>query len=77
VTGFKTNQHAGLGLTPDRECARMGRVEARDGVEPPKKGFADLPLAAWVPRHREQMRVLLPAMIIYRKAKSNHRSMHA
>jgi hypothetical protein len=25
-------------------------VEARDGVEPPKKGFAGLPLIIWVPR---------------------------
>jgi hypothetical protein len=26
-------------------------VEARAGIEPAIKGFADLPLTAWVPRH--------------------------
>jgi hypothetical protein len=28
-------------------------VEARAGIEPALKGFADLPLTAWVPRHSE------------------------
>jgi hypothetical protein len=29
------------------------RVEARAGIEPAIKGFADLSLTAWVPRHSE------------------------
>jgi hypothetical protein len=29
-------------------------VEARAGIEPALKGFADLPLTAWVPRHFEE-----------------------
>ena len=29
------------------------KVEARAGIEPAIKGFADLPLTAWVPRHSE------------------------
>jgi hypothetical protein len=31
----------------------MKRVEARAGIEPAIKGFADLPLTTWVPRHSE------------------------
>ena len=31
-----------------------GKVEARDGIEPPNKGFADLSLTVWVPRHLEK-----------------------
>jgi hypothetical protein len=30
-------------------------VEARVGIEPTHKGFADLSLTAWVPRHLEQL----------------------
>ena len=30
-------------------------LEARVGIEPTHKGFADLSLTAWVPRHLEQL----------------------
>ena len=30
-------------------------VEARVGIEPTHKGFADLSLTAWVPRHLAQL----------------------
>jgi hypothetical protein len=32
----------------------MRKVEARDGIEPPNKGFADLSLTVWVPRRLEK-----------------------
>jgi hypothetical protein len=39
----------------------MRKVEARAGIEPALKGFADLPLTAWVPRHSE-VTAALPAV---------------
>ena len=33
----------------------LERMEARVGIEPTHKGFADLSLTAWVPRHLEQI----------------------
>jgi hypothetical protein len=32
---------------------KVKRLEARAGIEPAIKGFADLPLTAWVPRRSE------------------------
>lgn len=32
----------------------MRRVAARDGIEPPNKGLADLTLTVWVPRRLEK-----------------------
>jgi hypothetical protein len=34
-------------------CRKVKRVEARAGIEPAIKGFADPPLTTWVPRHSE------------------------
>ena len=31
-------------------CCHMQRLEARGGIEPPSKGFADLCLTTWLPR---------------------------
>jgi hypothetical protein len=39
----------------------LGEVEARAGIEPAIKGFADLSLTAWVPRHFE-VTAALPAV---------------
>lgn len=40
-----------------------GVADARDGIEPPNKGFADLSLTVWVPRHSEKQ--IRPASEIY------------
>jgi hypothetical protein len=40
----------GKDIAQERSCCK---VEARAGIEPALKGFADLPLTAWVPRHSE------------------------
>jgi hypothetical protein len=34
-----------------KQACSGGRVEARDGIEPPNKGFADLSVTVCVPRH--------------------------
>ena len=39
-------------------------MEARAGIEPALKGFADLPLAAWVPRHSEDHRFYIAAVFV-------------
>jgi hypothetical protein len=45
---------------PDpEEVRRVRRVEARDGIEPPNKGSADLYLTVWVPRRLEKTTVSL------------------
>ena len=33
----------------------LKKLEARVGIEPTHKGFADLSLTAWVPRHLAQL----------------------
>jgi hypothetical protein len=33
-----------------KSCKLLKRLEARVGIEPTHKGFADLSLTAWVPR---------------------------
>src|ERR1700678_4564426 len=37
----------------DVSCSNRLKMEARVGIEPTHKGFADLSLTAWVPRHLE------------------------
>jgi hypothetical protein len=37
-------------ITPVNTLRGDRGVEARDGIEPPNKGFADLSLTVWVPR---------------------------
>jgi hypothetical protein len=37
--------------SPYRQALCLGDLEARVGIEPTHKGFADLSLTAWVPRH--------------------------
>ena len=44
-------------IQPDRPALFWDvteKLEARVGIEPTHKGFADLSLTAWVPRHLEQ-----------------------
>jgi hypothetical protein len=44
-----------LGHVSRRILQVAERLEARVGIEPTHKGFADLSLTAWVPRHLEQL----------------------
>jgi hypothetical protein len=41
----------GESITPASGVNSRGNLEARVGIEPTHKGFADLSLTAWVPRH--------------------------
>jgi hypothetical protein len=50
------------------ELEAKDELEARAGIEPAKKGFADLPLAAWVPRHFENHRFYIAAVLFLLKS---------
>jgi hypothetical protein len=41
----------------------LRKMEARVGIEPTHKGFADLSLTAWVPRHFEQVKEQSPSRL--------------
>src|SRR5882762_6009899 len=64
-TGYQPSTKEGMGLNSVAAAKSKKKLEARVGIEPTHKGFADLSLTTWVPR-------LITKTSSYRRKKSSH-----